>query len=158
MLGNNMFVYCRNNPVYNFDSTGTISVRANPNTTYFEDILGGGGGGGAAILYPLVFFEDVISDTFDTWLNDQRKAVADIVSKSLARSSSRHSDNSMHEHHIVPQNDLRGLPAYIIVQEVFPDMGVNDPRNLIAVSARIHVRLHTNLYYILVNNTITIAY
>lgn len=118
-------------------------------------------GGGAAILYIGIEIADTIdglADSFERWLGEQRKAVARQVNESLALSKTKLRRTSSHLHHIVPQNDMRGLPARMVLAEVFPDLGVNDPRNLVSVSSRIHARLHTNLYYALVNNTITLAY
>jgi RHS repeat-associated protein len=55
ILGNNMFAYCRNNPVSRKDAAGTddICVTANEDNNLFNDVggdrggLGGGAGGGA---------------------------------------------------------------------------------------------------------------
>ena len=168
-VGNNMFAYCGNNPVNCSDPSGYCTCAAGGLKSTFANsnrcptcdyALGaiGGGVGIACLLKSLSGAIGRIADTFSDWLDEQKNAVVQKVTQSLARSKRKHSNDSVHNHHIVPQNDLRGLPAYIILQEVFPDYGVNDPRNIVPVSSRIHVRLHSDEYYFLVNCMVTIAY
>ena len=155
-IGNNMFTYCANGPVLYTDAKGSRHEAINPG-----ELGGYGSAGGGLVIYPLIKGAETLGnalDIFDDWLEQQKKAVASKVEQSLARSKTNYSNDNTHLHHIVPQNDLRGLPAFIVIQEVFPENGVHDPRNLVQVSTRIHVRLHTDMYYALVNSTVTIAY
>ena len=156
-----MFAYCGNNPVCLYDEDGNAPCSATnfDKISLNDDWASGYGGGGSALL-PLICGIDTWrtpEESIDDWVENQQNIVANQVANSLARSKTKHSDTK-HLHHIVPQNDLRGLPAYIVVQEVFPNQGVDDPRNTVIVSSRIHARLHTTQYYTLVNVVVTAAY
>ena len=159
-----MFAYCLNSPVFYSDNTGNCTNVVNRNFCSFEPRPESCGGGAIApFVIPEFFYwlTDTISniaDVWERWIDEQKKAVEDKVSKSLARSKTAHSPDSYHDHHIVPQNDIRGEPARMVLEIVFRDYGVEDPRNHMLVSSRIHVRLHSDLYYYLVNNTITLCY
>lgn len=159
-----MFAYCLNNPTFYSDGTGNYTAVNNRNFLNYDPLpLACGGGAIAPFVIPSIidWFCDTldnVADAWKNWINGQRKAVENKVAKSLAKSKTYHSPDSYHDHHIVTKSDLRGLPAQKVLEEIFQDYGVEDPRNHMLVSSRIHVRLHSDLYYFLVNNTITLCY
>lgn len=61
-------------------------------------------------------------------------------------------------HHIVAQAAINAKPARDIINKVLSPQGVQHPNNLIAIKTGVHRRLHTNVYYNLVNNIIQKAY
>lgn len=161
MLGNNMFGYCVNCPITMADPTGqSACILVRKDKSCIDEGYGSAVCGAVSLFVGIEIADtiDGLADSFERWLDEQQRAVSKQLNKSLARIELKPRRESYHTHHIVPQNDIRGLPAQIVIQEVFPNLGVNDPRNLVSVSSRIHSHLHTNLYYALVNNTITLAY
>ena len=165
LLGNNMFAYCENNPINYSDPFGYCAcspggIERDALYSYMCPCCGSGAGG-FVILFPPTLITDILdsaSESLDDLLKELEDALAATVAQSLAKSKTNHSNNGIHRHHIVPQNDPRGLPAYIVLQEVFPGQGIHDSRNLVQVSSRIHARLHTKVYYAFVNVAITTAY
>ena len=157
-----MFAYCLNNPGLLSDPSGYLGENyAIPCKKGFDDLWATGYGTGGVIIIPGDWETGVIAGiaiAIGEWIEEHKNAVVSKIETSLSKSKHKHNPDTYHNHHIVPQNDLRGLPAYIVLQEVFPDTGVDDPRNIVQVSSRIHARLHSNEYYILVNYVITLAY
>ena len=87
-----MFAYCLNNPISYSDSTGNYTAIANRNFCNYEPLPESCGGGAIGPIITFGFLEwvgEVIvngADAFDNWIDNQKQAVADKVSKSLAKS------------------------------------------------------------------------
>ena len=157
-----MFAYCLNNPGSFSDSNGNIAAAPEVygGRGFSSGNTGAGYGGGGIFWIPPDWMAselDGVGKALDEWIEQQKAIIESKMERSLKKSK-KGSDGSYHDHHIVPQNDLRGLPAYIVLQKVFVDLGVQDPRNIVSVSSRVHIRLHTNEYYCLVNVVVTYAY
>ena len=151
VLGNNMFAYCGNNPTFSHDPTGTATALADPNATYFEDVLPGGGGGaillggitiGVATGYAITSFGDALWDR---------------ISRSYARAAKRTYRSPEEVHHLVAREALNAAPAAAILDELLPD-GVENPINKMSIKTGLHRRLHTNLYYGIANAMVITAY
>ena len=160
LLGNNMFAYCNNNPVNMIDHAGTLPGVIVVGLEY------------AALITCCVFLIDVVtSPQFQQDLNhviadinqqiedaieELERAISKKMTASIAKAKPRKS-NAPHVHHIVAQTDPRATHSRMILEYLF-EHGVNDGRNLILVEATVHQRLHTNLYFSLVEYAIVDAF
>ena len=156
MLGSNMFTYSLNNPVIFQDLSGESGTVAVSSTVIAIVSLAI-----ATITNPYLLeglynaIYTTLSGAF-TWINAQIEEVKNALANSLAKVISPEY-RGRHEHHIVAKADPRAVFSRAILEYLFPE-GVWDSDNLVLVDARIHSRLHTNLYFILVECIIIDAY
>ena len=151
LLGNNMFAYCNNNPVYFYDETGmSASMVANPNVSYYEDTSGGGGGG--VVLATIALGKSIVTNVsaFVDYLWDS-------ISQSYARTTSRTYQSPTEVHHVVAKKAWNAAPAAAILNQILPN-GVENPINKISIKTGLHRRLHTHLYYGIANAIVIHAY
>ena len=152
LLGNNMFAYCGNSPTNDCDYAGTISVRAAPNTTYYEDILGGGGGGGGAVLLPGLI--DAVDEAATGALLAVSYAYRSFTRSVKANTYGMLPGNYPVTHHIIPYGDfgtrskevnqqLREAQEIMIRAGVIPQ---SNRVNQLVLSASYHASLHTDEY------------
>ena len=145
MLGNNMFAYCNNSPVMYSDPTGTELVLD-------KRIMFGapGGGASAGLLDAIVSVCVAATAVIDTYRNR-------IKAKVDAKTEKTYQPNK-HDHHIVPRTASKAAPARAILNEVYPEMGVEEPINKVFLDAKVHQFMHTNLYYGMVNYAMVTSY
>ena len=99
---------------------------------------------------------EAVATTVATWVEDQKAIIVEKMTVSLAKAASKKS-GSDHVHHIVAQSDPRAANSRFIL-ELLLEHGVNNVNNLVSVDSRIHHRLHTNAYFLLVEHTILSAF
>ena len=168
ILGNNMFVYCLNNPINLHDPNGMYNYALCGINDQFttETLLGGGSGSGAGIvagagsvLISYAAFDTVVGGitAHSDWLDELIDTIIDKLSKSLARSGRTKYGSEFEEHHIAARKASNAKQAANILQQVLPG-GVEDPLNKVMLKTSVHRRIHTNAYYTLVNYAIIAAY
>ena len=151
-----MFVYCLNRPIQYADHSGNFADATNPNAHCYDSPPSGVGGGSVVTFVLLELLADAISDACD-WIEDQKQAIQDKLTVSLAKASSRQYRTEYEEHHLVARKSPNAAIAANILYEVLPG-GVEDPLNKAFVKTSVHRRLHTNLYYSFANHLVISAY
>ena len=79
------------------------------------------------------------------------------MSQSLSLASQREYRSEYEEHHIAARKAAKASEAASILNEVLPG-GVEDPLNKVMLKTSVHRRVHTNIYYSVVNYMVVIAY
>ena len=147
-----MFAYCGNNPSVYSDPCG--SSRVFVGTKELQPIFYEGGfgsvAGGTAISIGIGFH-------IREWLDDLEDRIIKKLALSLSKATVTTYKTDYEIHHIAARKARNAEPAALILMEVLPN-GVEDPENLVAVHTDVHRRIHTNLYYFLVNQMIIVAY
>ena len=118
------------------------------------------GCGGGIIFIPDVDLIDAVIDTTalaDDWLNELFEAIKEKLTRSLALATKKEYRSEFEEHHIAAKKSVNARRAAAILNEVLPG-GVEDPLNKVMLKTSVHRRIHTSLYYLLVNETIIAAY
>ena len=161
-MGNNMFAYCGNNPVAYTDPSGHIYVSSIKGDQFYTlaDDLGGGGGGipiPFVITFPLIEAIATGAENAAEWVESKWAAITEAMALSLARARTRGYRSEYEEHHIAARMSRNATQAANILNSVLPG-GVENPLNKVMVKTSIHRRIHTNLYYNLVNRYIIAAY
>ena len=150
LLGNNMFAYCNNNPIAYVDPSG-FSLSAT--TVRIDD-----GGPGCIRFSPPIPIPVDPTDIRDTLsgLGDKVDELTEAIAKSFARAKKPDDNLQTEDHHIVAQKASKAAPARRILEEVIPD-GVENPMNHIIIKKGLHKRLHRNIYYEDIVNTVIIS-
>ena len=151
-----MFSYCLNNPIRYCDPFGQYSI-TNPcglsnNYSSLADIEYGGG----ALPIPLPLPGDISTEVFDQ-IDELQKAIEKKMAKSLAIAKNKSYRSTTEDHHIVAQGSYKAKQTAVILNQLFPN-GVQNEINIITIKTSVHKRIHTNLYYALVNEMVCSAY
>lgn len=146
LLGNNMFAYCNNDPVNYSDDTGNMGRSAIKGERAQLDEIGIGG----AIPIP-------VDPEFWDWLDDQWEEIKRRMALSLSKSTKKSYRTEYERHHIAAKKAPNAIRAATILKEVLI-RGVEDEANLVWVKTDVHRRLHTDLYYLVANKIIIIAF
>ena len=85
------------------------------------------------------------------------KEIEEKLSKSLSVATTRTYRTDFEEHHIAAKSAFKAKEAAAILNAVLPG-GVEDPLNKVMLKTSVHRRIHTNLYYSVVNCLIVKAY
>ena len=156
VLGGNMWAYCLNNPVVFSDNIGqsvTICIL-----------------GVTVSLAQLIVGALIVTASIDLLINGERslparlsdkivdalETVVSTVAEKVEAAKPRKYRSSTEEHHIVAKKS----PKSIIARKCFDDVGlkVEDDFIKVKVKTSLHRRLHTNIYYGLINTGVLIAY
>ena len=141
-----MFAYCLNSSPNCIDSDGKRAV------VYKGDLVGYGGGGGVSFgLLDLIVSACAATATVIDTYRSRIQARVEAKSEKIYKSEKQ-------DHHIVAQTAKKAAPARAILNEVYPDLGVEAPINKVLLSSKLHQSIHTNLYYGMVNFAIVTAY
>ena len=144
LLGNNMFVYCGNNPIMRIDPSGNDYCAIDLSET------ADGGFFSFALTIPAVGIGSGVSELWDEF--------ADKVTKSLSKADPTKTYRSdTEEHHIAAKRAIGARKAQHILNEVFPD-GVESSYNKVILSTPLHRRIHNGVYYTVTNLLIVNAY
>ena len=109
-----------------------------------------GGGASASLLDAIISMCVAATTVIDTYRNN-------VKAKVDAKTENNYQPDK-HEHHIVPKRAKKAAPARAILNEIYPEMGVEEPINKVLLDAKTHQFVHTNLYYGMVNYAIVTAY
>ena len=153
-IGANLFAYCANNPVNTVDPTGNFAITATVALITF----------GVALVATAFAVGISSSPGFHGAVEGLCESVGDIagqIKEKLTNSFSKikkppNYRSNKEVHHIVAQRAPGAAPAQKILAEL--EIGINDPVNTVSINTCLHRRLHTKLYYELVNIVIVGAY
>ena len=153
-IGANLFAYCANNPVNTVDPTGNFAITATVALITF----------GVALVATAFAVGISSSPGFQGAVEGLCESVGDIagqIKEKLTNSFSKikkppNYRSNKEVHHIVAQRAPGAAPAQKILAEL--EIGINDPVNTVSINTCLHRRLHTKLYYELVNIVIVGAY
>ena len=175
IIGTNMFAYCLNNPAIFSDDAGTIA--------FIDDLIFLGGVVcctlifGAAIA-PVAWDAavavtdyivgavneqlEVFGDIYDnvsgviTEYISQREQISNAITDSFEKTKVRKYNHETEVHHIVAKSSPYASQARDILNTL--GININSKSNTIRIKTGLHRRLHTHLYYGMVNAVIISAY
>ena len=153
-VGSNLFAYCVNDPVNTVDPTGNFAITATVALITF----------GIALVATAFAVGISSSPGFQEAVEGLCESVGDIagqIKEKLTNSFSKikkppNYRSNKEVHHIVAQRAPGAAHAQKILAEL--EIGINDPVNTVSINTCLHRRLHTKLYYELVNIVIVGAY
>jgi len=153
-VGSNLFAYCVNDPVNTVDPTGNFAITATVALITF----------GIALVATALAVGISSSPGFQGAVEDLCESVGDIagqIKEKLTNSFSKikkppNYRKDTEVHHIVAQRASGAAPAQKILADL--EIGIDEPVNKVSISTCLHRRLHTKLYYELVNVVIVGAY
>ena len=175
LAGTNLYMYCGNNPVNMTDPSGKSAIdllySLRDQLQELQSEMGTVGalfGLGALILsVGLLAYENrhtiskignaalsLASEGINTGTLYALKVQGSILDNSLTldmirRVQGKQRNNKFHFHHVVPKGDRRAFLARVLLFS--GGIGVNDPVNLVPLTATFHSSLHTNLYFVWVD-------
>ena len=160
ILSPNMFGYCLNNPVNNFDPEGQMAESFAG--MYYFGVTNAWNPLGVAVLGVAIIIGLAVFVPWDklgqdskagwAWMTKQARTVATKVANSFARSTQRKYRSSKETHHLVAQKGPNAESARKILFSV--GIGINSAANLIAINTSLHRRLHTDAYYGFANSLV----
>ena len=153
-IGANLFAYCANNPVNTADPTGNFAITATVALITF----------GIALVATALAVGISSSPGFQgavEGLCESVGSVAEQIKEKLTNSFAKikkppNYRKDTEVHHIVAQRATGADHTRRILAEL--EIGINDPVNTVSINTCLHRRLHTNLYYKLVDAIIVSAY
>ena len=153
-IGANLFAYCANNPVNTTDPTGNFAITATVALITF----------GIALVATALAVGISSSPGFQgavEGLCESVGSVAEQIKEKLTNSFAKikkppNYRKDTEVHHIVAQRATGADHTRRILAEL--EIGINDPVNTVSINTCLHRRLHTNLYYKLVDAIIVSAY
>ena len=153
-VGSNLFAYCVNDPVNTVDPTGNFAITATVALITF----------GIALVATALAVGISSSPGFQgavEGLCESVGSVAEQIKEKLTNSFAKikkppNYRKDTEVHHIVAQRATGADHTRRILAEL--EIGINDPVNTVSINTCLHRRLHTNLYYKLVDAIIVSAY
>ena len=153
-VGSNLFAYCVNDPVNTVDPTGNFAITATVALITF----------GVALVATALAVGISSSPGFQgavEGLCESVGSVAEQIKEKLTNSFAKikkppNYRKDTEVHHIVAQRATGADHTRRILAEL--EIGINDPVNTVSINTCLHRRLHTNLYYKLVDAIIVSAY
>ncbi len=153
-VGSNLFAYCVNDPVNTVDPTGNFAITATVALITFGIAL-------VATAFAVGIssspgFQEAVEGLCES-VGDIAEQIKEKLTNSFAKIKKPPNYRSNKEvHHIVAQRAPGAAHAQKILAEL--EIGINDPVNTVSINTCLHRRLHTKLYYELVNIVIVGAY
>lgn len=153
-VGSNLFTYCVNDPVNTVDPTGNFAITATVALITFGIAL-------VATAFAVGIssspgFQEAVEGLCES-VGDIAEQIKEKLTNSFAKIKKPPNYRSNKEvHHIVAQRAPGAAHAQKILAEL--EIGINDPVNTVSINTCLHRRLHTKLYYELVNVVIVGAY
>lgn len=153
-VGSNLFAYCVNDPVNTVDPTGNFAITATVALITFGIALVATAFAVGISSFP--GFQEAVEG-----LCESVGSVAEQIKEKLTNSFSKikkppNYRKDTEVHHIVAQRASGADHTRRILAEL--EIGINDPVNTVSINTCLHRRLHTNLYYKLVDAIIVSAY
>lgn len=153
-VGSNLFAYCVNDPVNTVDPTGNFAITATVALITF----------GIALVATALAVGISSSPGFQGAVEDLCESVGDIaeqIKEKLTNSFAKIKKPPNYRrndevHHIVAQRATGADCARKILDEL--KIGIDEPINTVSINTCLHRRLHTKLYYELVDAIIVSAY
>ena len=153
-VGSNLFAYCVNDPVNTVDPTGNFAITATVALITF----------GIALVATALAVGISSSPGFQGAVEDLCESVGDIaeqIKEKLTNSFAKIKKPPNYRrndevHHIVAQRATGADRARKILDEL--KIGIDEPINTVSINTCLHRRLHTKLYYELVDAIIVSAY
>lgn len=153
-VGSNLFAYCVNDPVNTVDPTGNFAITATVALITFGIAL-------VATAFAVGISSSPGFQEAVEGLCESVGSVAEQIKEKLTNSFSKikkppNYRKDTEVHHIVAQRASGAAPAQKILADL--EIGIDEPVNKVSISTCLHRRLHTKLYYELVNIVIVGAY
>ena len=153
----NLFAYCSNEPVKSLDPSGCIALTASAIIAIFAALF--------ATVAVVTTVAAVESNTH--FIENTVKGVAEkassiidnvhkLITAYAAKLVANRFYNSHEKHHIVAKKDPRAALSRLILKA--SGIGINDDINLVDVNRGYHRVLHTDVYYAILNTSMTFAY
>ena len=155
----NLYCYCRNNPIKYVDYSGNLSLEI----------------AGFIVLMGLVAMAFVVA--LQPWLRQMANTITDLITYvgstikqsvravcqalnyAISKAKTRARTRSTAKHHIIAQSAWRASSArYIWTNYKRCNLSINDSRNLVNINRNLHLYMHTISYYTSVNAMVEIAY
>ena len=153
-IGANLFAYCANNPVNTTDPTGNFAITATVALITFGIALAA-----TALAVGISSspgFQGAVEDLCES-VGDIAEQIKEKLTNSFAKIKKPPNYRRNDEvHHIVAQRATGAAPAQKILADL--EIGIDEPVNKVSINTCLHRRLHTKLYYELVNVVIVGAY
>ena len=156
--GINLYSYCLDNPVMNVDSSGHMAISIFVALTRLIC--------GLVALYLAAVAATMISANIETAKevidpsirleDDLFSDIAGLISSYAWSLEPKNEYDYKERHHIVARKDRRAERSRQILDEV--GIGINDKINLVDVNNSFHRVMHTNVYYAILNLTISLGY
>ena len=144
ILDSNMYGYCNNNPVCNYDPMGQELVPLSADRGVY---VGGGYVGELGLLAGgLSLFADDIEELIQS------------LQVRVVTTAEKKYNHEYERHHIVARSSIKAKPARNIVRKVYPGEGTEVAINIVPISTNLHKVIHTDFYYALVNHHVVISY
>ena len=158
LTNNNLFSYCKNNPIALFDPNGDLAIAISV-VSFFTALAFGT----ALIISAYAILSDsnvqkALTQLIQTTGNGIKTLCREIVSSiNVARekAAKKPRRNKYEKHHIVAKKAVSAKPARDVLSRV--GIKVNDPINLVSLRYNLHRHLHTKRYYYSVNSLLTSA-
>ena len=153
-IGTNLFAYCVNDPVNTVDPTGNFAITATVALITFGIAL-------VATVFAVGIssspgFQGAVEDLCES-VGDIAEQIKEKLTNSFAKIKKPPNYRRNDEvHHIVAQRATGAAPAQKILADL--EIGIDEPVNKVSINTCLHRRLHTKLYYELVNVVIVGAY
>ena len=153
-IGANLFAYCVNDPVNTVDPTGNFAITATVALITFGIAL-------VATVFAVGIssspgFQGAVEDLCES-VGDIAEQIKEKLTNSFAKIKKPPNYRRNDEvHHIVAQRATGAAPAQKILADL--EIGIDEPVNKVSINTCLHRRLHTKLYYELVNVVIVGAY
>ena len=153
-VGSNLFAYCVNDPVNTVDPTGNFAITATVALITFGIAL-------VATAFAVGIssspgFQGAVEDLCES-VGDIAEQIKEKLTNSFAKIKKPPNYRRNDEvHHIVAQRATGAAPAQKILADL--EIGIDEPVNKVSINTCLHRRLHTKLYYELVNVVIVGAY
>ena len=153
-VGSNLFAYCVNDPVNTVDPTGNFAITATVALITFGIAL-------VATVFAVGIssspgFQGAVEDLCES-VGDIAEQIKEKLTNSFAKIKKPPNYRRNDEvHHIVAQRATGAAPAQKILADL--EIGIDEPVNKVSINTCLHRRLHTKLYYELVNVVIVGAY
>lgn len=153
-VGSNLFAYCVNDPVNTVDPTGNFAITATVALITFGIAL-------VATAFAVGISSSPGFQEAVEGLCESVGSVAEQIKEKLTNSFSKikkppNYRKDTEVHHIVAQRASGAAPAQKILADL--EIGIDEPVNKVSISTCLHRRLHTKLYYELVDAIIVSAY
>ena len=159
LLGNNMFAYCLNNPIYSADYSGKSTIaKIAPAYADFDAFSAGSGAASGDLLIGSLVGLTAIAVSYAV---SEIYTFANTFVDSLV---SKYADHQPRVHHVIPVGKFQRYGPDVVqmmddMHELLASVGIsiNDPENLLIISHGTHKSMHTRMYITVIHRIMMCA-